>query len=49
LPQVNLSLKEIYQKVCPECQKKIRDMVKDKLADRLVEQALKDEGNKNEV
>ena len=33
MPQVNLSLKEIYQKLCPECQKKVRDLVKEKVSD----------------
>jgi len=40
MPQVNLSLKEIYQKLCPKCQKKLRDMVKEKLTDQAVKDAL---------
>ena len=43
MPQVNLSLKEIYSKLCPKCQKKIRDLVKEKLADQVVKQALEEE------
>ena len=43
MPQVNLSLKEIYGKLCPKCQKKIRDLVKEKLADQVVKQALEEE------
>jgi len=42
LPQVNLSLKEIYGKLCPKCQKKLRDLVKDKLADQVVKDALEE-------
>lgn len=38
--QVSLSLKEIYQAVCPECQEKLKQMVKDKMADDLVKQVL---------
>ena len=38
--QVNLSLKEIYSKLCPKCQEKLRDMVKEKLADQVVKQTL---------
>jgi len=40
LPQVNLSLKEIYSKLCPKCQKKVRDLLKDKVADQAVKDAL---------
>lgn len=42
--RVNLSLKEIYGKLCPKCQDKVRDLVKDKLADLAVREAL--EGKK---
>lgn len=40
MPQVNLSLSEIYQKLCPECKKKLEDMVKAGLTDQAVKQAL---------
>ena len=40
--QVNLSLNEIYHKLCPECQKKLRELVKDKLADQLIDEQLKE-------
>ena len=43
-PQVNLSLKEIYQKLCPECQEKVRDMVKDKLTDQAIKEELEGKG-----
>jgi len=38
--RVNLSLKEIYKRLCPECQEKLRDMVKEKLTDEAVKQSL---------
>ena len=40
--QVNLSLKEIYARLCPECQAKLRDMLKEKIADQTVKDALED-------
>jgi len=40
--QVNLSLKEIYARLCPECQAKLRDMLKEKVADQAVKDALED-------
>lgn len=40
MPQVNLSLKEIYHKLCPECQEKLRDLVKDKLTDLAIKEEL---------
>lgn len=40
MPQINLSLKEIYSKLCPRCQEKLRGLVKDKMADQVVKQAL---------
>ncbi|MBA7714549.1 hypothetical protein ES703_123575 [subsurface metagenome] len=48
MTQVNLSLKEIYQKLCPKCQKTLRDILKDKLADQLVKQALEEDKKANE-
>lgn len=46
--QISLSLKQIYKVLCPKCQKKLRDMIKDRLADQLVEQALQDKEVKGE-
>lgn len=40
MTQVNLSLKDIYAKLCPECQEKLRDMVKSQLTDQAVKDAL---------
>ncbi len=37
---MNLSLKEIYEKLCPKCQAKVRELIKDKLADQVVKDAL---------
>lgn len=44
MTQVNLSLKEIYSKLCPKCQKKVIELVKDKVAEQAVKDAL--EGDK---
>ena len=40
MTQVNLSLKEIYGKLCPECQAKLRELLKEKVADQAVKDAL---------
>jgi len=42
--QINLSIKEIYGKLCPECQAKLRELLKEKIADQTVKEAL--EGDK---
>ena len=44
MTRVNLSIKEIYAKLCPKCQAKLRDLLKDKIADQAVKDAL--EGGK---
>lgn len=44
MTQVNVSLKEIYSKLCPKCQEKVVDLVKDKVAEQAVKEAL--EGDK---
>ena len=38
--QIKLSIKEIYAKLCPGCQAKLRDMLKSKIADQAVKDAL---------
>jgi len=38
--KVQLDIKEIYRLMCPECRDKLRDLVKGKLADQVVKQAL---------
>lgn len=45
LPQVNLLLKEIYQKLCPGCQEKVRKLVKDKLDDEAIKEELEGKDN----
>jgi len=40
--QINVSLNEIYKQLCPKCQKKVRDLIKDKLADDVVKRALEE-------
>lgn len=41
--QVNLTMPEIYKALCPQCQKKLEKMVKDKVQDQVAEQVLKGE------
>jgi uncharacterized protein with PIN domain len=38
--QVNLSVKEIYKLLCPECKKELEKLVKSKLDDQLAKQVL---------
>lgn len=33
---VQLSIKEIYEAVCPECQLKIKELIKSKITDQTV-------------
>jgi len=40
LTQVNLSLSDIYKAVCPQCQEKIINLVKDKMTDQAIRQTL---------
>jgi len=42
--KVQLSLKEIYDKMCPKCKKKIRELIKEKITDDMVNQVLREEG-----
>lgn len=37
---VQLSVKEIYDTVCPECKKKIRALIKDKISDEMVSKVI---------
>lgn len=41
--KVNLSMKEIYERLCPECQKKVIDMIKDKMTTQAIEKSLTEE------
>ncbi len=36
MPQVNLSLKKLYLKLCPECQAKMRELIKEELTDQAI-------------
>ena len=40
--RINLSIKEIYATLCPECQTKLRDLLKEKIADQTVKDALEE-------
>ena len=40
--QVQLSVKEIYDVMCPECQKKIRELIKEKVTDQMVKSVIGD-------
>jgi hypothetical protein len=44
--QVNLSLPEIYKALCPKCKKALQELVKSKMADQAIQQAL--EGKEEE-
>ena len=41
--QVNVSLKEIYSKLCAECQKKVVSLVAEKAAEKAVKDALEED------
>ena len=41
--QISLSLKEIYVKLCPKCAEVLRGLIKDKLTDQAVKEALEGE------
>ena len=38
--QIQLSVKEIYDRVCPKCQAKIRELIKEKVTDQMVSQVV---------
>ena len=37
---IQLSVKEIYIKMCPECKAKIRELIKEKVADEMLSQVI---------
>ena len=41
--QLNLSLKEIYSKLCPKCRKKVVSLVAEKAAEKAVKDALEED------
>lgn len=38
--KVQVSLKEIYNRVCPKCKKRIRELIKEKITVQMVDQVL---------
>jgi hypothetical protein len=38
--QISLSVKEIYERLCPKCKKALKELIRDKLTDQMVEQML---------
>jgi len=38
--KVQVNLREIYKRVCPKCKKIIRDLIKEKITDQMVDQVL---------
>lgn len=40
--RIDLSIKEIYKLMCPECRQKLKELVKQKMTDRMVESALEE-------
>jgi hypothetical protein len=37
---ISLSVKEIYERLCPKCKKALKELIRDKLTDQMVEQML---------
>jgi len=37
---ITLTLREVYERLCPKCKNHIRSLVRDKIADQLVDQAI---------
>jgi len=48
LPQVNLSLNELYQKLCPQCKEKMIAVIKDKMTDSAIRDTLEGKTDKEE-
>jgi hypothetical protein len=44
---INITLKEIYDILCPKCKAKLRDLIKEKLPDDLVEQIILQQSETN--
>jgi len=34
--KVQLSLREIYEKLCPKCKKKVREMIREKITEEMI-------------
>ena len=37
---IQLNVKEIYDRLCPKCKKKLKQLIKEKITDQLVEGVL---------
>jgi len=37
---ITLTLREVYQRLCPKCKNHIRSLIRDKISDQLVDQAI---------
>jgi len=37
---VQLSVKEIYDRICARCKKKVRELIKEKITDQMVSQVI---------
>jgi len=37
---IQVSVKEIYEKLCPECKAKLRELIKQKVTDEFVEKVI---------
>jgi len=40
--KIDIDIKEIYKLMCPKCREKLKDLIKKKLTDRMVEAALEE-------
>jgi len=38
--QVSLTVKEIYERLCPKCKKRLRELIREKITDDMVNQVL---------
>ena len=38
--QVSLTVKEIYDRLCPKCKRRLRELIKEKITDDMVNQVL---------
>jgi len=38
--QISLTVKEIYDRLCPKCKKRLRELIKEKITDDMVNQVL---------
>ena len=41
--QVQLSVKEIYEKICPKCRKALKELIKGKISEQMVSQVIGEE------